>query len=132
MKRNRSKEDLDIDVGAFADIAFLLIIFFILTTSIMQIMGRDVSIPSSEQSDQKTDDENRTVVLTGTEIQYGMGDKTVAMSFEELRANLSEERFPEMKDAQNRVVVVESRVERSGDWPGEVPGGARVRLPARR
>ena len=37
----------------------------------------------------------------------------------------------EVKNHGGAAVAVESRTERSGDWPDEVPPGARIRLPAR-
>ena len=44
MKKPEFK-NLEIDVPSFSDIAFLLIIFFILTTSLSRPLGRIIDMP---------------------------------------------------------------------------------------
>lgn len=105
----KPKPEIDIEVGAFADIAFLLIIFFVLTTSIQKIMGRDVHVPSSQAAQEQQEDTQLNVVLNGGEILYGTGDEIDPLELDQLRARLIQERFSEREDPKQRMVVVECR-----------------------
>jgi biopolymer transport protein ExbD len=59
--RRKEREDLNLDerVGAFSDIAFLLIIFFIVATSFIKIKGFNTEIPNSntDQSDAQQEED---------------------------------------------------------------------------
>ena len=108
MKR-RPRAVGDIDVNSFSDIAFLLIIFFILTTSFSNIMGREMRIPAGQKPDnpdQKV--ENKMVNLSPTEIHYGVegATDTRSLSFVEFRDLLYQEKFEEMATDTARTVIV--------------------------
>ena len=68
IKRRKRPALTDIEVGSFSDIAFLLIIFFILTTQIVRLVGKTVEIPSgseSKQEEKKEDKKQLMVHMTG-------------------------------------------------------------------
>ena len=109
MKR-RPRWGGDIDVTAFADIAFLLIIFFILTTTFSSIMGREMTIPSGskpEKQDEKAI-ETKTVNISAHEIRYGTDENAPPLSFEALRDRLYREDFPGMATDTERTVIVDA------------------------
>ena len=106
MKLNNRKDRRmpEIDVGAFSDIAFLLIIFFILTTTFVKPAGSEIEIPSGS-TDQSKKQKQITVVLKGEKILYG--EKAKSIDLEELKRLLAEQKFKEKK-AEKRMVVLES------------------------
>ena len=53
MLRKPEVKNIEIDIPSFSDIAFLLIIFFILTTSLNRPMGRIIDMPSTSTPDQQ-------------------------------------------------------------------------------
>jgi biopolymer transport protein ExbD len=93
-----------IDVGAFSDIAFLLIIFFILTTSFVKPFGHGLEIPSGSSDESRKDQKQLTVNLRPGQILYG--EKGEKVTFERLRELLLAERFAEKK-AEERMVLIE-------------------------
>lgn len=105
MRVQRSKNDngLDVDVTSFADVAFLLIIFFILTTTFVQPMGKDLSIPSGAKGE--SSDDQLTVNMKYDQIYYG--EKGVQLSIEELRERLKKEKL-EKKPEKQRMVILEA------------------------
>ena len=102
----KARRDADIDVGAFADIAFLLIIFFILTTTFVVTAGRKMDIPSGSSSPSKTEQKQLTVNLTSDRIEYGENNKR--MDMEQLRLALAAENFS-TKEQEQRMVILDSR-----------------------
>jgi len=103
--RRRSREHYEVDVASFADVAFLLIIFFILTTTFVKPAGNKVEIPSGAPDKSKQTDKQLTITLAGEEIHYGpQGEK---MSVEQVRAALWREDFL-AKPPERRIVIVES------------------------
>jgi biopolymer transport protein ExbD len=104
LRRRRSKH-LELDVSAFADIAFLLIIFFILTTTFSRPAGSKVEIPAGANDPAKNQTTNLTISLVGEVIHYGPRGRE--MSIEELRETLLREDFAS-KPEQQRVVIVNS------------------------
>lgn len=107
--RRKLRTDLEIDVGSFADIAFLLIIFFILTTSFVHFTGRAVDIPSSDRPDEVRDEhKTMTIALSGDEIRYGADEDRSLVSMDELRLRLQEERFDQKETSRDRMVILEA------------------------
>ena len=51
----RKRREANIDVTSFSDIAFLLIIFFILTTTFVKPAGRKMEIPSGASNAEKSE-----------------------------------------------------------------------------
>ena len=104
--RKKVRPDAGIDVGSFSDIAFLLIIFFILTTTFVVTAGRKMDIPSGTSLPSKTEQKQLTVNLTSDRIEYGEDNKR--MDIEQLRLSLAAERFSTREEEQ-RMVILDSR-----------------------
>ncbi len=82
--RHKTRRDnVDPPVGSFSDIAFLLIIFFILVTSLSQITGLQTEMPSAEKSEAPPE-KTPTIVLTEGRMLFN--DESVTL--ENLRAQL--------------------------------------------
>ena len=93
------------DVSSFSDVAFLLIIFFILTTTFKVIGGQELNIPSGEDGD-STEQKQLTISLTGKKILYGEDSKS-SLTLRQLRVQLADEELSTKKEEQ-RMVVLES------------------------
>ncbi len=107
--RRKKETNCEIDVGAFADIAFLMIIFFILTTSIIQFKGRAIDIPSSQKPEEvREEHKTTTIALSGDEIRYGAGDDSSVVTMDELRFRLQDENFSQKETSRDRMVILES------------------------
>ena len=106
MKLQRKKRrESEVDVSSFSDVAFLLIIFFILTTTFKVIGGKELNIPSGEDGESK-DQKQLTISLTGKEIFYGEDSKS-SLTLRQLRVQLGDEELRTKKEEQ-RMVVLES------------------------
>ncbi|MHC4253332.1 MAG: ExbD/TolR family protein, partial [Planctomycetota bacterium] len=106
--RKRELPSASIDVGAFSDIAFLLIIFFILTTSFLKPFGHGLEIPSGSSDESRKDQKQLTVNLRPGEILFG--EKGEKVTFERLRELLLAQKF-EDKKAEERMVLLECNEE---------------------
>lgn len=108
MLRKPETKNIEIDIPSFSDIAFLLIIFFILTTSLNRPTGRIIDMPSaSNPEQQKTEGGTPTVNVLGDRIMFGEGEgegREVTLS--ELRAELMS-RGLHAAAPEVRMVVVE-------------------------
>ena len=103
--KRKEQINTEIDVGSFSDIAFLLIIFFILTTTFVKIAGNKIQIPSGSDEQSEVEQKQLSVTLTAESILYGENAKNV--SIDELRAALAKETF-ETKEEDDRMVVLET------------------------
>ena len=90
MPRKPEVKNIEIDIPSFSDIAFLLIIFFILTTSLNRPMGRIIDMPSTSTPDQqKSNATTPSVNILADRIMFVEGEgsgKEVTLS--ELRSDL--------------------------------------------
>lgn len=103
--KKRKKDDAEINVGAFADIAFLLIIFFILTTTFIKPAGEKLEIPSGTTDPEQKEQKQLTISLSPAEIHYG--EKAEKMTLAELQTALAKEAFP-TKPEKNRIVILDT------------------------
>ena len=103
--KRRTRSHLDVDVSSFADIAFLLIIFFILTTTFVKPAGGTIELPSGSADPQKAKRKYLTISLVGDTIRYG--PQGAAMTPDEVRAALLLEAFA-ARAPDDRIVVVQS------------------------
>lgn len=99
-KKHRNGE---IPVGSFSDIAFLLIVYFILATTLMKVKGVAVDMPSGEESQSQSEDKTPTVLLKGHEIYFQ--DKPI--SYEDLASKLTDLKLPEA-EGEEKVIMLES------------------------
>ncbi len=104
LRRKKRREGV-VDVSSFSDVAFLLIIFFILTTTFKVMGGQELNIPSGEDGESK-DQKQLTITLSGTKIFYGEKSDT-SLTLRQLRAQLADEELSTKKEDQ-RMVVLES------------------------
>ena len=103
--KRKEQANTEIDVGSFSDIAFLLIIFFILTTTFVKIAGNKIEIPSG--SDSESDAEQKQIAITLKADSIGYGEDTKDLSMDELRLALAKEKF-KTKEPDARMVVLET------------------------
>ncbi len=106
-RRARRGDEPDMPLSSFSDIAFLLIIYFILAASLTQDVGIRTDIPAGEKATEAAE-ETRTVVLHEDGLTWGQQTITI----EALRDELDAMDLP-AKDDSDRVVQFEAR--------GEVP-----------
>ncbi len=108
----KKQGDIEPDLTSFSDIANLLIIFFILTTSLVRPMGRQIDMPSSAKPPEQQQQSNTpTVRLAADRILLSEGDKNEKeVTMNELRADLWKRNFPKLSE-KNRAVVVETAPE---------------------
>lgn len=118
MARLRKKKtgDISLDLTSFSDIANLLIIFFILTTSLARPFGRQIDMPSSAKpEEQKQNDSTPTIRITGDRLIFSTGDKNEKeLSMNELRSELWARKLSE-QPKNKRSVVIETSAEVSYD-----------------
>ena len=112
MKRIGKKRqgDIEPDLTSFSDIANLLIIFFILTTTLARPWGRQVDMPSASTppQQQKQESDTPTINLTADRITISEGSETgKEITMNELRQYLWKKNFPAM-DEKHRSVSVET------------------------
>ena len=108
MIKKRKVHASDPDVTAYSDIAFLLIIFFILTTSFSVPLGRVIDMPSAAKPEvQKTEDRTPSVNILVDRIMFGEAEKEGReITTMELRWELAQFGF-HSKPEKERMVVVE-------------------------
>ncbi|MGA0899385.1 MAG: ExbD/TolR family protein [Luteolibacter sp.] len=102
-KREKKHREGEIPTGSFSDIAFLLIIYFIIATTLVKVKSITADMPAGEKSAQSQSDKTPIVNLRGQEIF--LNDKPVDLAgLNERLAAL--ELFD--KDPKDRVIMLES------------------------
>ena len=110
MKRIGKKRqgDIEPDLTSFSDIANLLIIFFILTTTLARPWGRQVDMPSAstppQQQKQQSDTPTVNLMKDRLTVSEG-GDGEKEMTMNELRQYLWKKNFPKLDDKRKTVSV---------------------------
>ncbi|MFT4548762.1 MAG: biopolymer transport protein ExbD [Verrucomicrobiales bacterium] len=99
-KKHRSGE---IPTGSFSDIAFLLIIYFIVATTLVKVKSITADLPSGEKSSQSQSDKTPIINLRGAEIFFN--DKKVDM--DSLNDRLAALELGE-QEGDKRVIMLES------------------------
>ena len=102
-RRKKRRSVAEANIGPFSDIAFLLIIFFILTTTLARLAGNRLDIPAAQESTKKSDADQPTITLSGERILWGASERAIPLK--ELRGRLYELDLP-AKDPGRRVVVI--------------------------
>ncbi len=99
-KKNR---DLAIPTDSFSDIAFLLIIYFILATTLTKVRSITADLPSGEKTTQAQPEKTSIVNLRGSELFFNDQKMEIGALNERLAAlNLGEQ------DGNKRVIMLES------------------------
>jgi biopolymer transport protein ExbD len=99
-KKHRSGE---IPTGSFSDIAFLLIIYFLVATTLVKVKSITADLPAGEKSTQAQSDKTPIINLRGAEVFFN--DKRMEMP--ELNERLAALDLPN-KDGEKRVIMLES------------------------
>ncbi|HUT34442.1 MAG TPA: biopolymer transporter ExbD [Planctomycetota bacterium] len=102
----KSKSLFEPELTSFADIAFLLIVFFILTTTFITPAGNKLDIPSASADPAKSEDKQLTITLVGQDIRYGSQGERVTL--DDLRRKLLGQNF-RAKPPGKRIVIVNAR-----------------------
>lgn len=105
----KERPSAEIETGSFSDISFLLIIFFVLTTTLSKPTGRLVDIPSASPPEQqkKSEDNTPSIKVLGDRVLFGVGQKEgQEVTLPELKGKLLKYAFPS-KAEKERMVVVE-------------------------
>jgi biopolymer transport protein ExbD len=103
-RRHRPSREASVPTDSLSDVAFLLIIFFILTTSIQRITGVVSDMPAAQHTEQTSSQEK----MPSIKLRDGaltLDDQPV--SIEELRAKLLALNLPSRAEA-DRVIVLEA------------------------
>lgn len=104
--RKKTRETPEIDVGAFSDIAFLLIIFFILTTTFEKFVGNKVEIPAGAPSQDSSEEKQTTIVMDAGKIRFNEEEKN--LTIDELQDKLYSLKLRSKKDPMKKMVLVEA------------------------
>lgn len=103
--RRKEKRDLDIPTDSVSDIAFLLIIFFILTTTLSKLSGFTAELPSADASQKQaaaTDTKTPGVQIAGGKLLFNEQE----VSLDTLRDRLLDLQLG--KEGQEKVVMLEA------------------------
>jgi len=99
-KKHRSGE---IPVGSFSDIAFLLIIFFLVATTLVKVRSVTADLPTGEKQTQAQTDKVPIVNLRGAEVFFN--DTKVTIENLKLRLDALD---LEENEPDKRVIMLES------------------------
>lgn len=105
-KRDKKRRIGTIPVDSFSDIAFLLIIYFMVATTLVKVKSIAADLPTGQKKAEAQIDKTPVVNLRGEEIYFS--DKKVTLADLEARLaalNLSQ------KPAEDRVIMLESAKE---------------------
>ena len=92
-----------VPIESFSDIAFLLIIFFILATSIRRMTGFTTELPAGEKSKTAASDKTPTVQMHGGRMNFD--DQPISMG--ELELRLDDLKLADKAD-EKRVVLLDA------------------------
>lgn len=100
--KRKKKGHAEIPVNSFADIAFLLIVFFVIASTLSQTKGVITDIPSGEKSEAK-EEKSTTIQLHDNTITLDDVDVDVVT----LRRKLRDLQL-HLKKEENRIVLLET------------------------
>ena len=102
-KGEKKHREGEIPTGSFSDIAFLLIVYFIIATTLLKVKSITADMPAGEKSSQSQSDKTPIVNLRGAEIFLndkpvdiaGLNDRLAALELFD-------------KEPKDRVIMLES------------------------
>ncbi len=104
--RRKEKRDLEIPTDSVSDIAFLLIIFFILTTTLSKLTGFTAELPSAAAAQQqaaKSETKTASVQITNSKLLFNEQEVSMAA----LRERLLDLQLAK-KQGEEKVVMLEA------------------------
>lgn len=102
-KHEKQHRTGEIPTGSFSDIAFLLIIYFLVATTLVKVKSITADLPTGEKQAEAQIDKTPIVNLRGSEIYFS--DKKVTV--DNLNARLAALKLGEQPPAK-RVIMLES------------------------
>ena len=102
-KRKKRQRDGEIPTNSFSDIAFLLIIYFLVATTLVKVKTITAEMPTGEKNAESQSDKTPTINLRAGDIHFN--DKKI--DIEELNIRLAELDL-QAKDPSKRVILLES------------------------
>ncbi len=102
-KQEKKHRDGTIPTDSFSDIAFLLIVYFLVATTLVKVKSITADLPAGEKSTQAQSDKTPIVNLRGPEIFFN--DKRVEIP--ELNERLAALELHD-KEGEKRVIMLES------------------------
>ena len=102
-KRKKRQRDGEIPTNSFSDIAFLLIIYFLVATTLVKVKTITAEMPTGEKNAESQSDKTPTINLRAGYIHFN--DKKI--DIEELNIKLAELDL-QAKDPSKRVILLES------------------------
>lgn len=112
MRKRRNNEAQEVNAGSMADIAFLLLVFFLVTTTINTDKGLPFQLPPKREKDEETEfkmkDKDVLVVLINSRNQLLVEEEELALS--DLKETTKEflnnrGRDPELSDSPQKAAV---------------------------
>jgi len=105
LARRKEKRELEIPTDSVSDIAFLLIIFFILTTTLSKLSGFTAELPSAAANQQQATSESKTptVQLANGKLLFDEREVSIAA----LRERLLDLRLAH-RQGEERIVMLEA------------------------
>ena len=101
--REKKRRSGEIPTNSFSDIAFLLIIYFLVATTLVKVKTITAEMPTGEKNAESQSDKTPTINLRNGDIHFN--DKK--MDIEELNRKLAELDLM-AKDPSKRVILLES------------------------
>ena len=102
-KQEKQHRTGEIPTGSFSDIAFLLIIYFLVATTLVKVKSITADLPTGEKQAEAQVDKTPSVNLRGADIYFS--DKKVTV--ENLNARLAALKLSE-QPPEKRVIMLES------------------------
>lgn len=102
-KQEKKHRDGTIPTDSFSDIAFLLIVYFLVATTLVKVKTITADLPAGEKSTQAQSEKTPIINLRGAEIFFN--DKPLKM--DELNERLAALDLPN-QDGEKRVIMLES------------------------
>jgi biopolymer transport protein ExbD len=102
-RREKKKRDGGIPTDSFSDIAFLLIIYFLVATTLVRVQAITTEMPSGDKAAQAQSEKTPIVNLRGGQVFFNDAPVTIEVLEERLAALDLPARAPE-----KRVVMLES------------------------
>ena len=101
--REKKHREGEVPTGSFSDIAFLLIIYFIVVTTLVKTKTITADMPAGEKSSQQQSDKTPIVNLKGNQMFFN--DKPVTL--DDLNARLAALKLYD-KEGSKKVIMLES------------------------
>ena len=103
MVKRKSKSQPEIPTASMADVAFLLIIFFLVTTSFMKEKGLPLELPNTEKAKEAAETKKKNHELYVTKKEFLLNTKKV--EFEDLR-DAVERLLVDAQSEMDRIVIL--------------------------